>query len=136
MNSTPRVCCILLNWNGWQDTIECLDALKECTYQHMEIVVVDNGSTNGSVSKIKAAYPSIAVVESKENLGFAKGCNLGIRYGLARDADYLWLLNNNTKPSTPDHSLKAFTIWRLDQCCEWRPNLVSLYLRCGLCYIL
>jgi GT2 family glycosyltransferase len=101
MNSTPRVCCILLNWNGWQDTIECLDALKECTYQHMEIVVVDNGSTNGSVSKIKAAYPSIAVVESKENLGFAKGCNLGIRYGLARDADYLWLLNNDTKPS-PD----------------------------------
>lgn len=62
---------------------------------------MDNGSTNDSVARIRAACPDIPLLESKENLGFAGGNNLGIHYALAQGADYLWLLNNDTKPA-PD----------------------------------
>jgi GT2 family glycosyltransferase len=101
LNSIPKVSCIVLNWNGWQDTIECLDALKKCTYPTLTIMVVDNGSTNDSVARIQAAHPDVVLLESGENLGFAGGNNIGIRYALAHGADYVWLLNNDTKPA-PD----------------------------------
>jgi GT2 family glycosyltransferase len=97
MNPSPRVSCIILNWNGWEDTVECLNALRDCTYPQMTVIVVDNGSTDGSTSKIKAAYPEILLLESDKNLGFASGNNIGIRIALAQDADYLWLLNNDTR---------------------------------------
>lgn len=101
MNSDPRVACIVLNWNGWQDTIECLDALKECTYSDLTLIVVDNGSTNDSVARIGAAHPDTLLLQSGANLGFAGGNNIGIRYALAHGAEYVWLLNNDTKPA-PD----------------------------------
>jgi GT2 family glycosyltransferase len=97
----PEVSCVVLNWNGWQDTVECLDALKACSYPNLTIIVVDNGSTNDSVMRIRAAHPGILILESKNNLGFAGGNNIGIRYALAHGADHVWLLNNDTKPA-PD----------------------------------
>jgi len=99
--SFPRVSCILLNWNGWRDTIQCLDALNRCTYPQMTAVVVDNASTDDSVLKVRNAHPTIRLLESKTNLGFAGGNNIGIRYALAQSADYIWLLNNDTEPA-PD----------------------------------
>lgn len=101
LNSNPFVTCIVLNWNGWQDTLECLDALKQSTYPNLTVVVVDNGSSDDSVARIRAAHPDILLIESGSNLGFAGGNNIGIRYALAHDADYVWLLNNDTKPA-PD----------------------------------
>lgn len=97
----PQVSCIVLNWNGWADTIECLGALKECRYPHLTVIVVDNGSTNDSVAKIKSAHPDILMLESGSNLGFSGGNNLGIRQALALGADLIWLLNNDTRPA-PD----------------------------------
>jgi GT2 family glycosyltransferase len=99
--SRPSVACIIVNWNGWQDTIECLDALDRCDYPCLHVVVVDNGSTNDSVARIRSARPDIVLLESGKNLGFAGGNNVGLRYALARDIDYFWLLNNDTKPA-PD----------------------------------
>jgi GT2 family glycosyltransferase len=99
MSSNPRISCIVVNWNGWQDTVECLDALKDCTYPQMTVIVVDNGSTDDSRSKIRAAHPDILLLESKKNLGFAAGNNIGIRVALTQEADYLWLLNNDTRPA-------------------------------------
>jgi GT2 family glycosyltransferase len=75
--------------------------MKECTYPQLTIIVVDNGSTDSSVSKIRAAHPDVLLLESKKNLGFAGGNNIGIRYALAHGAEYVWLLNNDTKPA-PD----------------------------------
>jgi hypothetical protein len=62
---------------------------------------VDNGSSDDSVARIRAAHPDILLLESGSNLGFAGGNNIGIRYALAHGADYVWLLNNDTKPA-PD----------------------------------
>lgn len=101
MNSPPKVSCVVLNWNGWQDTVDCLTALKESTYPNVNLIVVDNGSTNDSVARIRGAHPDAFLVESKKNLGFAGGNNIGIRHALAHGADFVWLLNNDTKP-TPD----------------------------------
>ena len=98
MNLIPQVSCIILNWNCWAHTIECLSALKECTYQRMTLIVVDNGSTDNSVAQIRSAFPGVLVLESGKNLGFAGGNNAGIRHALAHGADYVWLLNNDTKP--------------------------------------
>jgi GT2 family glycosyltransferase len=99
MTTQQNVTCIVLNWNGWHDTIECLNALKECTYPHLTVIVVDNGSTNDSVARIRSAHPDISLLESGKNLGFAGGNNIGIRYALAGSADYFWLLNNDTLPA-------------------------------------
>ena len=98
---TPKVAVVVLNWNGWQDTIECLESLLKLSYPSYQVIVVDNGSSDGSVEKIrvwvKEKCPSLALIETKKNLGYAGGNNIGIRYALVRgDFDYVWVLNNDT----------------------------------------
>jgi len=94
----PLVFCVILNWNGWRDTNACLNALQDCTYRRLHVLVVDNGSTDNSPMKIREAHPSVQLIETKENLGFAGGNNIGIRQAIHRGADYIWLLNNDTEP--------------------------------------
>lgn len=95
-----KVAIILLNWNGWQDTIECLESLLKLTYPDYQVIVVDNGSTDESVEKIKAwakeNIPSLVLIETGKNLGYAGGNNVGLRYALANNFDFAWLLNNDT----------------------------------------
>ena len=67
----PKVFIIILNWNGKEDTLACLNSLKKSTYSNQEIVVVDNGSCDDSVEQIKALYPSVIVLETGENLGLS-----------------------------------------------------------------
>lgn len=90
------VFCILLNWNGWQDTVACIQSLLEQTYSSLRIVVVDNASSDDSVARIKQAFPQIEVIDAGANLGFSGGCNIGIRAALAAGASFVWLLNNDT----------------------------------------
>jgi len=101
LDSTPKVFCIILNWNRWAETIECVHALKGCIYPQLNLIIVDNGSTDDSLARIRSAHPEVLVLESGKNLGFAGGNNIGIRYALANGAHYVWLLNNDTKPA-PD----------------------------------
>jgi len=119
-----RVYIILLNWNGWKDTIECLDSLLLLEYPDYRIVVCDNGSQDDSVIKLRewgekvfdsgpAAWQELnrevaekgnchsshifSLITNGENLGFGGGANVGLRYALAQgDADFCWLLNNDT----------------------------------------
>lgn len=92
----PKVAVILLNWNGWRDTTACLASLKQLTYPNSTVVVVDNASTNDSVSQIRHAFPEVVLLENAYNWGFARGNNVGIRYALEQQAEYVWLLNNDT----------------------------------------
>src|SRR5579862_243943 len=98
VNLDPQVSCVVLNWNGWRDTLDCLEALKESAYPRLRLIVVDNGSTDGSVARIQAAHPNVLLLQTGRNLGFAGGNNAGIRYALSDGADYVWLLNNDTRP--------------------------------------
>jgi GT2 family glycosyltransferase len=97
----PSVYAVVLNWNGRRDTINCLNALKQSTYANLNIIVVDNGSTDDSVEQIRRTYPSVILLETGQNLGFAGGNNPGIRYAMQQMPDFVWLLNNDTEPE-PD----------------------------------
>lgn len=92
----PLVCCVVLNWNGWQDTLECLRSLAGQRYAPLSVIVVDNGSTDKSVERIRAEWPGVELIEAEVNGGFAAGCNLGIRRALELGASFVWLLNNDT----------------------------------------
>ncbi|WP_440953190.1 glycosyltransferase family 2 protein [Methanococcoides sp. FTZ1] len=92
----PKVSIIILNWNGKEDTVECLESLKHITYPYYEILLADNGSTDGSVEYFKGTYPEVEIIENGENLGFAEGNNVAIRYALEKGTDYILLLNNDT----------------------------------------
>ena len=96
MINEPYVVLIILNWNGKHDTIECLKSLQQLSYQNFEILVVDNGSTDGSVACFRQELPDVSVAENNTNLGFAEGNNVGIRCAIRRGADYVLLLNNDT----------------------------------------
>ena len=139
----PEVYVLVLNWNGWKDTIECLESLFRLDYPNYKVIVCDNGSEDGSMEQIKAwadgnvdlivqeddpmhayTFPPVPkpiryveynreqaqvggdlseagcpliLIQTGENLGFAGGNNVGLRYALARgDFDFVWLLNNDT----------------------------------------
>ncbi len=95
MNS--KVYIVILNWNGYDDTSECLESLKKIEYSNYRVIVVDNGSPNNDAQRLKNRYSDyIDLIESQENLGFSGGNNLGIRKALDNNADYIVLLNNDT----------------------------------------
>ncbi|AAK81009.1 hypothetical protein BJV85_000828 [Clostridium acetobutylicum] len=88
---------ILVNYNNFQDTIECVKSLRKIkNYHNYKVIIVDNDSKNDSVSKIKSFLQDCLLIESKKNLGFAGGNNLGIKYAMKHNADYVLLLNNDT----------------------------------------
>jgi len=91
----PLVSVIILNWNGKQYLKECLLSLKKQTYKNFEVILVDNGSTDGSVDYIRDNFGDfIKLIENKANLGFAEGNNIGIKNSSGK---YILLLNNDTK---------------------------------------
>lgn len=94
----PHIVCVIVNWNGADDTIACLTSLRTVRQDkaELQVVVVDNGSTNDSVPRIKKAHPRVTVLETGKNLGFTGGNNAGITYALGKKADFVWLLNNDT----------------------------------------
>jgi GT2 family glycosyltransferase len=94
--NTPKVFIVVLNWNGWEDTNECLASLMKLGYPNFKILVVDNASTDASVSNIQQEFPKIRILQMSENRGYAAGNNEGIRYAMDHGADYIWILNNDT----------------------------------------
>ncbi|WP_163215991.1 glycosyltransferase family 2 protein [Clostridium thermarum] len=92
-----RVFIILLNYNGAVDTIDCIHSLERIDYDNYKIVVVDNESTDKSVSLIKKAIGNKHIfMSSGKNGGFAYGNNVGIRYALEQGAEYILLINTDT----------------------------------------
>jgi GT2 family glycosyltransferase len=97
MPVAPTVCTIVVNWNRRADTLACLASLARATYPSLTVIVVDNGSRDGSVAAVRQAYPGVDIVESSDNLGFAGGCNAGISRARATRADQVLLLNNDAE---------------------------------------
>jgi GT2 family glycosyltransferase len=95
-SAQPKIAIIVLNWNGKQDTLACLESLGKLTYSNFEVLVVDNGSTDGSQAAIRQYFPNHTWIQNTENLGFAEGCNVGLRAAIQGGADLFFLLNNDT----------------------------------------
>jgi GT2 family glycosyltransferase len=96
-NLVPRVSIIVLNWNGLEDTIECLESLKKISYHNYEVIVVDNASSGDDVKVLSEKYGgSIHIIANDKNHGFSEGNNIGIKYALAKKSDYVFMLNNDS----------------------------------------
>jgi GT2 family glycosyltransferase len=93
---TPLVYVIILNYNGQKYLEACLSSINAQTYENYKVILCDNNSSDSSVDYVRNTFPSIFVLEAKENLGFAEGNNLAIRFALAHAADFIFLLNNDT----------------------------------------
>ena len=93
-----HVSIVIVNWNGINDTCVALDSIQKLHAKdiHLDTIVVDNGSTNDSVSTLKKKYSWVRLLEMGKNLGFTGGNNVGIKAALDEGADFVWLLNNDT----------------------------------------
>lgn len=113
----PKVSVVVVNYNGIGDTLECITSLLKLAYNNVEIIVVDNGSTDHSLAVLRAlVHPALVVLETGQNLGSAGGNNAGIRYGLANGCDYILLLNN-------DAVIAADAIDILIDACATQPDI-------------
>jgi len=70
---------LVLNWDRKDDLIDCIESLTKQTYTNTEIIIVDNGSSDGSQDAVRKKYPEVKLIENEKNLGFAKGNNIGIK---------------------------------------------------------
>ena len=104
MTPFPKVVVLILNWNGWRDTMQCVESVRQSLYSNFHIVVIDNHSEDDSVAQLKAGccfesglgterYPGCDILETEENLGYAGGNNAGFEYALTLNADYVLVLN-------------------------------------------
>lgn len=92
---------IIVNWNSYEVTANCLESLRSVSYDNFKIVVVDNGSEDQSGDRLKYDFPEIVLLKNSENKGFTGGNNRGIQYALDSNFEMIMLLNNDTV-ATPD----------------------------------
>lgn len=95
--SSPLVHVLVLNWNGLGHLEACLPSLVKTDYDNCQIVVLDNGSTDGSESWVREHYPQVQLTTFERNLGFTGANNAGIKAAMKEGADYVALLNNDTR---------------------------------------
>lgn len=93
MKSQPLVSLITVNFNTTKDTLEYIETVKKLTYENIELIVVDNGSTVSPEKELKEVFPRVRFIQSERNLGFAGGNNLGISIATG---EYLFFLNSDT----------------------------------------
>lgn len=91
----PEVGIIIVNWNNYEETADSLESLENLAYPKYRVIVVDNGSTDGSGERLANEFEWCEYVFNDENVGFGGGCNSGISLALSRGMDYVFLLNND-----------------------------------------
>jgi GT2 family glycosyltransferase len=102
MSQSPQVISIVLNWNGLQNTEACLRSLRDQTYPRVDVLVIDNGSTDRSGAQLATHQPTWwQLLRLPVNRGFAGGMNAGLRIARERGFNYVWLVNNDAFPE-PD----------------------------------
>ncbi|KKR87220.1 hypothetical protein A2875_02065 [Candidatus Gottesmanbacteria bacterium RIFCSPHIGHO2_01_FULL_46_14] len=94
-----KVSIVIVNWNGIIQTRQCLRSLGKLVKKDIELttIVVDNGSTDGSIGTIRKEFSDVVALPQESNRGFTGGNNAGIDYALEHGANYVWLLNNDTE---------------------------------------
>ncbi len=90
-----KICIIVVNWNGQSYMMDCLESLEKQSYSQFQTIVVDNGSTDGSVAAMKRYFPHVKIIQNQENLGFAKANNIAIKRAMQDGAEAIALLNND-----------------------------------------
>jgi len=92
---SPKVAVIILNWKSPEDTIESLRSALASTYVNLEVFLVDNDSKDGLCDRVQRELTEVSILRNSTNLGYAGGNNTGIRAALKKDADFIFILNND-----------------------------------------
>lgn len=124
LNVDPKVCIIILQYANSEDTQRCLDSVKELEYPNYRIIVVDNASSLKHFNSTrlfietgqKTGYANFEIIQSKSNLGYSGGNNIGIKQALKYDADYIFILN-------PDTFVEKDSLTKLVKACESTKNI-------------
>ncbi|HEY76442.1 MAG TPA: glycosyltransferase [Thermoflexia bacterium] len=95
-SGVPAVYAVILAFNNYDDTRECLESLHKSDYENLSIVVVDNGSSDGTPERIRVEFPNVHLIETGRNLGVPWGYDVGFSYALQAGAEYILMLNNDT----------------------------------------
>ena len=121
---------VILNWNGKEDTLNCLASLNALSLSSSsnKIILVDSHSTDGSVQAIRQQYPTIDIVESPTNQGYADGNTMGIKEALKWGADYIFILNNDVIVS--DHTISEL-VSSLKRHEDWGIAAPKIYFSAG-----
>src|ERR1035441_3341755 len=92
----PSVVVVILNWNGWKETLTSVDSVLRLDYTNLRVLVVDNGSADGSIEHLRTIRDDqVELLELPENRGYTGGCNEGFKRALVAGAQYVWLLNSD-----------------------------------------
>lgn len=94
--STKRIAIILINWNSFGTTNDCINSLKKVTDPAFDIIVVDNASADGSADRLWEIHPEIILIKSPVNTGFTGGNNIGFEYSMNNGYEYSLMQNNDT----------------------------------------
>ncbi|MBI2953462.1 MAG: glycosyltransferase family 2 protein [Chloroflexi bacterium] len=121
----PLVYVVILNWKRPDDTAECIESVMASSYRNCHIVVVDNGSDDGSVNLLRGRFREATVLETGHNLGFAGGMNLGIEHALARGAEHVLILNNDAVVDSVALGLLVEAITSHQECGIVGPTVLS-----------
>ncbi|HEX7343310.1 MAG TPA: glycosyltransferase family 2 protein [bacterium] len=107
--NAPSVAIIVVNWNRREDALACLESLAKIAYPNSRIILVDNGSTDGSVQAVRERFAKVQVIALPDNRRFAGGNNAGLRDVLQKGDDFALLLNNDTtvEPDFLNHLIAA-----------------------------
>jgi len=92
----PHIVAVILNTNRREDTLACLQSLRDTAYQNLTVLVLDNSSTDGSVEAISECFPEVKIIRLEQNLGYAGNNNVGIQAALELMADWVLVLNEDT----------------------------------------
>lgn len=105
----PLVYVVILHWHKYLETQRCIDAVRSAGYRNIRIVVVDNHSADGSAETLTHQNSDVKVLSNDDNLGFARGCNVGMRYAFQEQANFILLLNNDIEvvPGFLDAAIEA-----------------------------
>jgi GT2 family glycosyltransferase len=93
---SAKIVTLILNWNGLQDTLNCIESVLASTYSNNTLVIIDNNSVE-SVDEISVRYPDVVLIRNPDNLGYSGGNNIGFGKAIELGADYIWVLNNDTE---------------------------------------
>jgi len=110
--NNPKIAIIVINWNTYKLTFECLKSLEKITYKNHTVFLVDNGSVDGSGDKLYSEFPKTFYLKNEKNIGFTGANNLAIEKAIKQNFDYVLLLNSDTEviPNFLGHLVKRMEI--------------------------